>query len=92
MMHGTYNVKLTMGRFLHNDKMQYTCMCCNLKPSRVVMCTHCVLKWIPVFRLNTFKTSRRRQRTYNSESRILNFKLIFVVFLRNLQCMFCNKT
>lgn len=49
---------------------------------------------------------KERQRTYNSEARtavramnyirhkciILNFKLIFVLLLRNLQCIFFNKT
>lgn len=48
-----------MERFLQDDKMQYTSVCCNLKPSCDEICTHCVLKWTPVFRLNVFRTSRR---------------------------------
>jgi hypothetical protein len=91
-----------MARFWHDDKMQYTSVSWNEKLSCNVMCTHRVLKRIPVFRLNIFRTSTTGNELNNCEARnelgamnyirhkcvMLNFKLIFAVFLRNLQWSF----
>ena len=46
-----------MWRFLCNDKTQYTSMRRNLKPSWDVMCTQCIVKWLPVFQLNILPPS-----------------------------------